>query len=112
MISRVKGLRVDPECFGRERSDAMRRRISTFSGGWLMIFLKQSPMMRDGFCFVFVCNRSMKLSSRRAKLMTFIRLFWASIITSKEGKVNLAFFFISAILTFYTFRVLRTFEGS
>ena len=44
--------------------------------------------------------------------MTFIRLFWASIITSKEGKVNLTFVFISASLTFYTFRVLRTFEGS
>ena len=40
--------------------------------------------------------------------MTFIRLFWASIITSKEGKVNLTFVFISASLTFYTFRVLRT----
>ena len=32
MISRVKGLRVDPECLGRERSDAMRRRISYFFG--------------------------------------------------------------------------------
>ena len=32
LISRVKGLRLDPECLGRERSDVTRRPIFDFFG--------------------------------------------------------------------------------